>query len=199
MKQRINEVLDEQIYNLQKLGESDYAETIEEISKTIVESMKKGGKLLIAGNGGSAADSQHFAAEIVGRFVLERKGYPAIALTTDTSILTAVGNDYGYDMIFSRQIEALGNENDVFIGISTSGNSRNIINAINVAKDKKMYVIGMTGKDGGAMKDICDKCLILNYKSTARTQEHHIMSIHLICEYVEAEMKRYMEKKNEKK
>lgn len=191
MKQRINEVLDEQICNLQKLGESDYAETIEEISKTIVESMKKGGKLLIAGNGGSAADSQHFAAEIVGRFVLERKGYPAIALTTDTSILTAVGNDYGYDMIFSRQVEALGNENDVFIGISTSGNSKNIISAINVAQDKKMYVIGMTGKDGGAMKDICDKCLILNYKSTARTQEHHIMSIHLICEYVEAEMKKY--------
>lgn len=196
MKQRINEVLSEQIYNLQKLKENEYAKTIEEISETIVESMKKGGKLLIAGNGGSAADSQHFAAEIVGRFVLERKGYPAIALTTDTSILTAVGNDYGYDSVFSRQIEALGNENDVFIGISTSGNSINIINAIDVAKEKKMYAIGMTGKDGGFMKDICDKCLILNYKSTARTQEHHIMSIHLICEYVEAEMKKHYEKEH---
>jgi D-sedoheptulose 7-phosphate isomerase len=195
MKQRINEVLDEQIHNLKKLKESDYAETILEISKIIVEAIKNGGKLLIAGNGGSAADSQHFAAEIVGRFVLERKGYPAIALTTDTSILTAVGNDYGYDTIFSRQIEALGNEKDIFIGISTSGNSKNIINAINVAKEKKMHVIGMTGKDGGIMKDICDKCLILNYKSTARTQEHHIMSIHLICEYVEAELKKYYEEK----
>ncbi len=191
MKQIINEVLDEQIYNLQQLKESNYAETIEDISKKICESLKKGGKLLIAGNGGSAADSQHFAAEIVGRFVLERKGYPAIALTTDTSILTAVGNDYGYDVIFSRQIEALGNKDDIFVGISTSGNSKNIINAINVAKDKGMYVVGMTGKDGGVMKQICDKCLILNYKSTARTQEHHIMSIHLVCQYVEAELKRY--------
>jgi len=191
MKQRINDVIEEQIRNLQNLKENDYAETIEQISVKIVESMKKGGKLLIAGNGGSAADSQHFAAEIVGRFVLERKGYPAIALTTDTSILTAIGNDYGYDMVFSRQVEALGNKNDIFIGISTSGNSKNIVNAINVAKEKGIYVIGMTGKDGGVMKDMCDKCLILNYKSTARTQEHHIMSIHLICEYVEAELKKY--------
>lgn len=195
MKDRIQSVIEEQIQNLEQLRFGDYALKVEQISNEIVNSIKKGGKLLIAGNGGSAADAQHFAAEIVGRFVQERKGYPAIALTTDTSILTAIGNDYGYDMIFSRQIEALGNNGDVFIGISTSGNSVNIIKAIEVAKSKGLKIIGLTGKDGGKMKDICDLCLVFNYKETARVQEHHLMSYHLICEFVEAGLKEYYETK----
>lgn len=195
MEERINSVIEEQINNLKNLKENGYINTIKEISNLIIEQMKKGNKILIAGNGGSAADSQHFAAEIVGRFALERKGYPAIALTTDTSILTAIGNDYGYDTIFSRQVEGLGNAGDVFIGISTSGNSKNIIEAIKTAKENGLKVVGLTGKDGGKMKDMCDICLVLNYSETARVQEHHLMSYHLICEFVEKEMKNYYEEK----
>ena len=194
MEERINNVIEEQITNLTNLKENGYIGKMKDISNLIIEQMKKGNKLLIAGNGGSAADSQHFAAEIVGRFVLERKGYPAIALTTDTSILTAVANDYGYDTIFSRQVEALGNEGDIFIGISTSGNSKNIIEAIKTAKKQGLKVIGLTGKDGGAMKDMCDICLAFNYSSTARVQEHHLMSYHLICEFVEKELKDFYNK-----
>ena len=156
MKNRINNVLNEKINMLTELKENGYIDIVISISEMIVSSIKNNGKILIAGNGGSAADAQHFAAEIVGRFVKERKGYPAIALTTDTSILTAVGNDYGYDAVFSRQVEALGNENDVFIGISTSGNSKNIIEAISVAKNQGMKVVGLTGRDGGKMKELCD-------------------------------------------
>lgn len=189
MKEKINQVLTEQITNLKALQQSNYTEQMINIKDIIVNSIKNEGKILIAGNGGSAADAQHFAAEIVGRFMLERKGYPAIALTTDTSILTAVGNDYGYDTIFSRQVEALGKKNDVFIGISTSGNSKNIIEAIKKAKEKGLVVIGLAGKDGGLMKDMCDECLVFNYKETARIQEHHLMSYHLICEFIEADLK----------
>ena len=191
MEERIINVLEEQIENLNKLKNNDYCNIIKKISDIIVDSMKNGGKILIAGNGGSAADAQHFAAEIVGRFVLERKGYPAVALTTDTSILTAVGNDYGFDSIFSRQVEALGNSGDVFIGISTSGNSKNVVEAIKKAKEKNMTIIGMTGSDGGLVKEMSDICLTLNYSETARVQEHHLMSYHLICEFVEQEMKKY--------
>lgn len=191
MKERILNVINDQINNLEKLKESDYINNLIEISNLIIESEKNGGKILIAGNGGSAADAQHFAAEIVGRYVLERKGYPAIALTTDTSILTAVGNDYSYDDIFSRQIEALGNKDDVFVAISTSGNSSNIIKAILKAKEQGLIVIGLTGKTGGKMKKLCDKCLVFDYKETARIQEHHLMSYHLICEFVEKGLKEY--------
>lgn len=191
MKNRVNSVLIEQKENLEKLINSDYADQIEKVINIIFESMKNGGKILIAGNGGSAADAQHFAAEIVGRFVLERKGYPAIALTTDTSIITAVGNDYGYDSIFSRQIEALGNKGDIFIGISTSGNSKNIINAVEQAKKMGLITMGLTGKDGGKMLNICDEIINFNYSETARVQEHHLMTYHLICEGLEKLLKDY--------
>lgn len=193
MEERIINVIDEQINNLSKLKENDYVENLKKVVEIISTSIKNGGKLLIAGNGGSAADSQHFAAEIVGRFVKERKGYPAIALTTDTSILTAVGNDYGYDDIFSRQIEALGKKNDVFVGISTSGNSKNIVKAIEKAKEQGLTTIGLTGKTGGVMKDLCDISLVFDYKETARIQEHHLMTYHLICEFVEKELKEFYE------
>lgn len=185
MKNRIEEVINSQIDNLKNLKESDYSNKLIEISNLITKSIEKGGKILIAGNGGSAADSQHFAAELVGRFMKERRAIPAIALTTDTSVLTCMGNDYGFDDIFQRQVEALGNKNDIFFGISTSGNSKNIIKAVAEAKKKGLTTLGLLGKDGGKLKELCDYNITLPYKETARVQEHHIMTIHLICEFVE--------------
>lgn len=186
MKEKINSVLEEQITNLKNLKESDYSTKVEKIVDAINSSLDNGGKLLIAGNGGSAADAQHFAAEIVGRFVKERKGYPAIALTTDTSALTAIGNDYGFEQVFSRQVEALGKKNDIFVGISTSGNSKNIVLAMEKANEIGMKTIGLIGKSGGVIKDISDLNIIFNYNETARIQEHHLMTYHLICQFVES-------------
>lgn len=185
MKERINEVLEEQINNLKELQNNNYINDLEEVTNLIINTLQNNGKILIAGNGGSAADSQHFAAELVGRFIKERKALAAIALTTDSSVLTCMGNDYGFDDIFSRQVEALGNKNDVFFGISTSGNSKNVVKAVEKAKEKGMITIGLLGKDGGVLKDMCDYNITLGYKETARAQEHHIMTIHLICEFVE--------------
>lgn len=151
----------------------------------IVSCFKNEGKLLIAGNGGSAADSQHIAGEFVSRFHYDRPGLPAIALTTDTSILTAIGNDYGFEHLFSRQIQALGHQNDVFIAISTSGNSKNIINAIYEAKQKGIFVIGFTGLSGGNMANICDITLNIGNNETPKIQEAHIIIGHIICGLVE--------------
>lgn len=144
-----------------------------------------GHKIMFCGNGGSAADSQHWAAEIVGRFQKERKGMPAIALTVDTSILTAIANDYGYDRIFARQVEALGSEGDVLVGISTSGNSANVLAAIAEAKAKGIKTIGMTAQGGGKMAEECDVCLVIPDKVTARAQEVHSLIGHILCEIVE--------------
>jgi len=151
----------------------------------ITNALKNGSKILICGNGGSAADAQHFAAEIVGRFKLERNGFPAIALTTDTSILTAIGNDYGFDNIFKRQVEALGKEGDVLVGISTSGNSENVIMAVEQAKKMGIYTIGLLGKSGGILKDIVDLSLVVPSDNTPRIQECHLTMYHIICEEVE--------------
>lgn len=188
MKERINSVIDEQIDNLKKLKEENYADDLIEVVEVITNSLKNGGKVLIAGNGGSAADSQHISAELIGRFMKERKGLPAVALTTDSSILTCMGNDYGYNSIFKRQIEALGNRGDVFIGISTSGNSENIIEAVYEAKDKGVITIGLLGRDGGKLKSLCDYNITFPYKETARVQEHHMMTYHLMCEFIENNM-----------
>ena len=144
-----------------------------------------GHKIMFCGNGGSAADAQHWAAEIVGRFQKERKGMPAIALTTDTSIITAIGNDYGYEKIFSRQVEALGQAGDVLVGISTSGNSANVIAAIAEAKALGVKTIGFTAFSGGQMADLCDVCLAIPTKVTARAQEIHEVIGHILCEMVE--------------
>ena len=152
---------------------------------TMKVALVAGHKIMFCGNGGSAADSQHWAAEIVGRFQKERKGMPAIALTVDTSILTAVANDYGYDHIFSRQVEALGNEGDVLVALSTSGNSPNVIAAVEEAKAKGIKTIGMTAAGGGKMAEICDVCLVIPDKNTARTQEMHSLIGHILCEIVE--------------
>ena len=150
--------------------------------------LEKGRKILICGNGGSAADSQHMAAEFVGRFVKERQSLPALALTVDTSLLTAVGNDYGFDCVFSRQVEGLGQEGDVLIAISTSGNSANVVKAVKTAKEKGIFVIGMTGENGGILAKGSDLCLAVPSQVTARIQEMHIMIIHMICEIAEADI-----------
>ena len=161
------------------------AEQIMQVAQLCADAMENGNKLLFCGNGGSAADSQHLAAEFVGRYQLERGGLPAIALTTDTSILTAVGNDYGFDSIFSRQVEALGQKGDVLFGISTSGGSENVYRAILKAKEKGLTVIGMTGRSGGKIKDVSDICLNVPVQTTARVQEAHILIGHIICELLD--------------
>jgi D-sedoheptulose 7-phosphate isomerase len=144
-----------------------------------------GGRVLICGNGGSAADAQHFAAELSGRFVTERHALAGIALTTDSSALTAIGNDYGFDRVFARQLEALGRPGDLFVGISTSGNSENVIQAVKVAHAAGIKTLGLLGRDGGKLKDMTDDCLVVPSDVTARIQEVHIMVIHFWCEVVD--------------
>lgn len=164
------------------------ADKIEFIIRKIVESYKSDGKVLLIGNGGSAADAQHIAAEFVGRFKLERPGLAAIALTTDSSVLTAIGNDYGYETIFSRQIESIAKKGDVLIAISTSGNSPNVIKAVEVAQSMGVYVVGLTGGSGGKLKDISDCCVVVPSPNTPRIQEAHITIGHIICQLVEQEL-----------
>ncbi len=163
------------------------ASDIEKLAAVCKKALKEGHVIYFAGNGGSAADSQHLAAELVGRFQKERRGLPSVALTTDTSILTAIGNDYGYDRIFSRQVEALVNKGDVVIGISTSGNSTNIVEALLKARELGALTVGMTGENGGKMASICDLCIQVPAKVTARIQEAHIMIGHIVCELIEEE------------
>ncbi|MBN1156893.1 D-sedoheptulose 7-phosphate isomerase [Candidatus Woesearchaeota archaeon] len=158
---------------------------IEEASKLIERSLNEGNKIMIAGNGGSAADSQHFAAEFVGRYKVERRGLPCIALTTDTSIITAWTNDYGFETLFARQIEALGRKGDVFIGISTSGNSPNIIKAMEKAKELGMKTVSLLGKDGGKLKEMADVNIIIKNNDTPRIQECHITVLHIIAELLD--------------
>lgn len=148
-----------------------------------------GKKILLCGNGGSAADAQHIAAEFVGRYETERRALPSVALTTDTSALTALGNDYGYERVFARQIEALANKGDVLIGISTSGNSPNVLAALAKAREIGCVNIGMTGAKGGKMMNLCDACLRVPSERTARIQEAHITAAHIWCEYVDAQVR----------
>lgn len=159
---------------------------IQQVVEQIVSSLRSGGKVLVAGNGGSAADAQHFAGEFVSRFNYDRPGLPAIALTTDTSILTAIGNDYGYERLFERQVQALGQKGDVFLGISTSGNSPNVVAALRQARSMGLFTVGMTGQSGGAMKELCDVCLRMPSTETPKVQEGHIAIEHIICGLVEA-------------
>ena len=155
---------------------------------TIRDCLSNGGKLLLMGNGGSAADCQHIAAELIGRFKKERKAIPALALTVDSSSLTALGNDYGFDAIFSRQVEALATPNDAVLGISTSGNSKNVILGLNIARKIGAKTIGLIGNDGGSMKDSVDISIIVPSDDTARIQEVHISIGHIICEIIEQEL-----------
>lgn len=166
---------------------SDILAQIERIAVEVKKALAEGNKVLFCGNGGSAADSQHLAAEFVGRFQKERAGLPAIALTVDTSILTAVGNDYGYDKVFVRQVQALARPGDVLVGISTSGNSANVVEAVELAKSMGVFCAGMTAEGGGKMKLLCDECIAVPAKVTARAQEMHILIGHILCELVDGE------------
>jgi D-sedoheptulose 7-phosphate isomerase len=160
---------------------------IDRIGQVMRACLQRGNKILLMGNGGSAADSQHIAAEIVGRYKRERRGLPAIALTTDTSILTAVGNDYGFDQVFSRQVEALCDPQDVVVGISTSGNSANVVKAIEVAKECGGITVLLSGGSGGKLAEMCDYKLVMPAKETARVQEAHLFVAHSLCEIMDAE------------
>ena len=171
--------------NVMETVERELAGKIAAVVDLIVDALGNGKKLLVMGNGGSAADAQHFAAEIVGRFKMERRGLPAIALTTDSSILTAIGNDYGFEFIFSRQVEALAVEGDVVVGISTSGTSKNVHAALLLANDAGCRTIALLGKDGGTISGIVDMDLTIPCDDTPRVQEAHITIIHIICDLVE--------------
>jgi len=167
------------------LEDSAFMQQVTDMGHLLIDCYQAGNKLLVAGNGGSAADAQHIAAEFVSRFNFDRPGLPALALTTDTSILTAVGNDYGYDQLFRRQVEANGVLGDVFLGISTSGNSPNILRALEAAQRKGIVTFGLTGKTGGKMRELCDHCLCVPSENTPRIQEAHILIGHTLCAMVE--------------
>lgn len=173
---------------LQKFNNSENFEKIQKAGQTLVDSLKNGGKIYSCGNGGSMCDSMHFAEELTGRYRDNRKAIPAISIS-DSSHISCVSNDYGYEFIFSRFIEAFGNEGDVLFAISTSGNSQNVLNAINTAKEKGMKVIGLTGKDGGKMANLCDVEIRAPYSEYAdRAQEIHIKVIHSLIDYVETNL-----------
>ena len=165
--------------------DGEYLNQVLKAAEIMTKAIKNGNKILLAGNGGSAADAQHFAGEIVGRFLLERDSLPAISLCVDPSVMTCIGNDYGYDEVFARQLAGLGNEGDVFIGISTSGNSANIYKAMEIAKEKNLITAGLLGRDGGRIKDLTDISLIVPSESTPRIQEIHGFTVHLLCEIIE--------------
>ncbi len=184
MQNNIKSMIQESAETKRIVGET-LTPQIEKATKLIVDAFKSNKKILIAGNGGSASQASHFAAELVGRYKTERKGLPAIALTTDLAAITAIGNDYGFDDIFKRQIEALGNEGDVFIALSTSGNSKNLIKAVEKAKELNLHVIGLLGRDGGKLKNTSNVEIIVPSHNTPRIQEAHLMILHIICELVE--------------
>ena len=170
------------------LANIETVKIIAKIAEAIVEAYRRGKKVILFGNGGSAGDAQHIAAEFVGKYYLERVPLPAIALTVNTSSLTAIGNDYSFAQVFAKQLEALGEAGDVAIGISTSGNSENVLEALRVAKTKGLITIGFTGEEGGKLKDVVDYCLHIPSNDTPRIQEGHITVGHIICEIVEREL-----------
>ena len=184
MKNYIKKISQESILVQKETIEKNLDAIIASI-EAITDTFRKGGKLIIFGNGGSAADSQHIAAEFIGRFQKERKSLPTVALTTDTSILTSLGNDYGFDIVFARQMEGLGFKGDIALAISTSGNSRNVIEAVKVAKAKDISTISLTGNGGGKLASLTDIAIIVPSSVTARVQEAHINVAHCICELVE--------------
>lgn len=158
---------------------------IDILAQRCVEVLRSGGKILVCGNGGSAADAQHFSAELTGRYKVERMGLPAIALSTDTSALSAIGNDYGFEHIFSRQVQALAKSDDMIFAISTSGNSQNVINALREGRKRGCYCVGLSGRDGGEMNDWCEPNIIVPSANTPRIQEMHILIIHYICQKID--------------
>jgi len=183
MKELINKHIQEHNDVLDSISKLD--ESIEKVANVFISCLKKGGTIFWCGNGGSASDSQHLAGELVGRFVGERRPLKSIALTADSAVMTCIVNDYGYEHIFSRQIEALGSKGDVLVGITTSGNSKNVLNAFEVAKNKGVRTIGLLGKAGGMAKNLVDESIIVSSNSTARVQEMHILVGHILCDLIE--------------
>jgi D-sedoheptulose 7-phosphate isomerase len=167
------------------LSDSTFDDLVARAAMQIVRALRAGGKVIFFGNGGSAADAQHLAAEFTGRYLKERRALPALALHANTSALTAIGNDYGFDLVFARQMEALGKEGDVAVGISTSGNSPNVLRALEVAKSKSIYTVALTGASGGKMKKVADCTICIPSEETPRIQECHILTGHIICEIAE--------------
>ena len=165
---------------------ADMGAGLHRAAETLQRTFASGGRLYICGNGGSASDAQHFAAELTGRYVRDRPGYPAVALTTDTSALTAIGNDYGFERIFARQLESLGRPGDCLVAISTSGHSANVMAAVESARREGIGTIGLLGRDGGALATAVDQALVVPVSETARVQEAHILILHLLCESLEA-------------
>lgn len=184
MREKIKDLLLESIQVKEELLRTGVGKIIE-ITKAVIESLKKNGKVILFGNGGSASDCQHIAAEFVGRFQKERKAMPAISLTTNTSIITAVANDYDYAMVFARQVEALAQKNDVVIGISTSGKAKNVILGVKEAKKMGLKTVALTGGDGGELAKLADISLVVPSNVTARIQEAHITVGHIICSLAE--------------
>lgn len=190
MKNYIKDQIKKSYETKQAIYENDVLlEKIVQVAQACVAIYKNGtNKTILAGNGGSAADAQHIAAELVGRYGFDRPSLPSLALTTDTSNLTAIGNDYGYDKVFSRQLEGMGQSGDLFIGISTSGNSQNIINAFEVAKQKGITTVALVGRDGGMMAKMADMAIVVPSESTPRIQESHILIGHILCDIIEKEI-----------
>ena len=182
IKQEFSEHIKVSVETIKSIGKP-----IEISAKICIDCLKKGGKILIFGNGGSAADAQHIAAELVGRYKTERKGLPAVALNTDTSAITAIANDYGYLHVFDRQVEALANKGDVLIGISTGGGSANVISALKLANNLGCKTIGLSGKGGGEFNSLCNVNIIVPSKDTPRIQEMHIVIGHTICHLIDKE------------
>jgi D-sedoheptulose 7-phosphate isomerase len=186
----MKELIDRNIGEHQKLVETvktELAESIGKVAERLVDCIRGGNTVFWCGNGGSASDAQHLAAELVGRFVRERRALPSIALTANTSTLTSIGNDYGFDHVFSRQVEGLVREGDVVVGISTSGNSPNVLAALEAARKKGAVPIGLLGRDGGKIAPICLESIVIPATDTARVQEMHIMIGHILCGVVESE------------
>ena len=187
MRERIKDILLESIQVKEEILRTQIGQIVE-IAELMIDCLKKDGKVIVFGNGGSASDSQHIAAELVGRFKKDRSALAGIALTTNTSVITSLANDYGYDVIFSRQIEALGKKNDVVLGISTSGKARNVALGIKQAKKMGIKTVALSGGDGGEIVKLADVSLLVPSKVTARIQEAHITIAHIICEMIEQEL-----------
>lgn len=189
MKQYIQDEVSKSLATIQRLaGDESINLMVEQIAKMCCSALRAGKKILLAGNGGSAADAQHLAGELVSRLNFDRPGLPAFALTTDTSVLTAIGNDYGYEKLFARQLNAVGTAGDVFIAISTSGRSPNILRALEEGRRKGLVTVGLTGNSGGEMPALCDYCICVPSSETPKIQEGHIILGHIICGLIEFEI-----------
>lgn len=184
----IKEVIEQRICILKSTAMNDYLTVLETVGTELLEILKKGNKILLAGNGGSAADAQHFAGEIIGRFTMERDAFAAVSLCTDPSVVTCIANDYGYEEVFARQLDGLGKEGDIFILFSTSGNSPNLVRAAQLARKKRIKIVGFLGKDGGKLRVMCDYALVVPAESTPEIQEIHTLSVHLLCRMIDEGM-----------